>query len=214
MKSNDMKDLEHYKFNIADSDNSFAFKQEPNIYPTVNQDGCYRYQDNQTELGNPLKKSNQTNHLQIVLFVTWILVVLILLSGLVFISFWSKHLLPRSSNNYLSDQARLNDELGKSMTVNTQYIIVSRLVKPLGCSFYLKPDVADGLFIEQIEAGGPADQAGLSVSDQVLRLDNEKIKTLRDVLNVFNQKQTGDRITVIYSRDGVKQESTIVLDIP
>lgn len=92
-------------------------------------------------------------------------------------------------NLYRTGQNNLQTDVKQLQTVDASHVIVSKIGKPFGCSFFMKQNMTDGLFIEQIVKGGPADQAGLLVRDQILFLDDQKIETIRDVINICDQKK-------------------------
>ena len=70
-----------------------------------------------------------------------------------------------------------------------------------------------GITIYEVEAKGPADQAGLKAGDVILTLDGRPTQTDTAFRDALSTKQPGDRVDVVYSRDG-KQAETKVFVMP
>ena len=77
-------------------------------------------------------------------------------------------------------------------------------------SFHLK-DGENGVLINGIVDGGPADQAGLSVGDVILAIDEQKIETPSQLVNVIGFTPPGRKVTVSYLRDGNRQTLTLTV---
>ncbi|NLJ69974.1 MAG: PDZ domain-containing protein [Clostridiaceae bacterium] len=207
-----MKDTKHFKSNITDKYNFYSSEPEPKKYPTVNLDGNYCYfSPEQNSNSNEKNKGNQKSN-NILWIVFGVLLFVSLFCGLLFISYY----FPEAHINQLNLNRRgkeyLQADTKQLQTIDASHVIVSKIGQPFGCSFFMKQNMADGLFIEQIIKDGPADQAGLLVSDQILFLDEQKIQTIRDVLNVCQQKETGDEIKVVFVRDGVEHETVMIIN--
>lgn len=76
----------------------------------------------------------------------------------------------------------------------------------------LPRDVKEGVMIERVVPNSPADKAGLQELDVIVEMDGEKIN---DVIalrkHLYNEKQIGDQMSVIYYREGQRQEATLKL---
>ncbi len=65
----------------------------------------------------------------------------------------------------------------------------------------LPDEVFSGVIV--VEAVGPAAQAGLMLNDIIVKLDNKKINSTRELRRyLYNEKQVGDSIQVSYYREG------------
>ncbi|MEK4222078.1 S1C family serine protease [Bacillus sp. FSL W8-0116] len=76
----------------------------------------------------------------------------------------------------------------------------------------LPSNVKDGVMIEQVLPNSPADKAGLKELDVIVQLDDQKI---HDILGLrkylYNNKKTGDTITVKFYREGKLKTTTVKL---
>jgi serine protease Do len=76
----------------------------------------------------------------------------------------------------------------------------------------LPSDVKDGVMIEQVLPNSPAERAGLKELDVIVQLDGQKI---HDILGLrkylYNNKKTGDTITVKFYREGKLKTTTLKL---
>ncbi|MCX6804831.1 MAG: trypsin-like peptidase domain-containing protein [Patescibacteria group bacterium] len=60
--------------------------------------------------------------------------------------------------------------------------------------------------------GSPADKAGLQEGDIIIKLDGKDINELTSISSVIGKKKSGDKIEVVYLRDGKQNKATLVLD--
>ncbi|MEN2985733.1 MAG: PDZ domain-containing protein [Thermodesulfovibrionaceae bacterium] len=74
--------------------------------------------------------------------------------------------------------------------------------------------INEGVVVTNIYEGGPADKAGILRGDVIVEVDKQKIRELRDLQNILSSKLSGDILTVTYLRNGVKKDSSIVLEEP
>ncbi|HHU52835.1 MAG TPA: PDZ domain-containing protein [Clostridiaceae bacterium] len=207
-----MKDTEHFKSNISDKYILNNSEPEPKKYPTVNLDGSYYY--SYPEQDSNINKNDQTNNknnntlwivFSAVLFVS-------LFCGLLFVSDYFPKEQINQFNLYRADQSNRQTDVKQSQMIDAGHVIVNKIGKPFGCSFFINKNMSEGLFIEQIVEDGPADQAGLSARDQIVFLDDQKIETIRDVIDICNQKKTGDVVKVIFVRNDIEYETLITID--
>jgi len=69
-----------------------------------------------------------------------------------------------------------------------------------------------GTYIAKVEAGTPAEKAGLQEEDVIVKIDDEKITTVEDVQKICKKHKVGDTITVeiyrfkdgLYTKESVK----------
>lgn len=78
--------------------------------------------------------------------------------------------------------------------------------------FGISFDNEDGVFVEAVTPGSPAEQAGLRVGDVIIKIGNRDIKRyvdLRDAL--YRDASVGDNVTIEYTRRGKlnKTEATL-----
>jgi len=71
-------------------------------------------------------------------------------------------------------------------------------------------DQAGNLTITNVEWDSPASQAGLSVQDEIVALNNIRV-TSRSVNEILSSGKAGDRLKVLFSRRGSIRETEIVL---
>jgi putative serine protease PepD len=72
-------------------------------------------------------------------------------------------------------------------------------------------DVSDGLFIQSVTAGGPAEKAGLAAGDVIVRVDGRAATTPDSLLLATVTKKAGDTVTVDYLRDGKSATAKVTL---
>jgi S1-C subfamily serine protease len=71
--------------------------------------------------------------------------------------------------------------------------------------------VDSGVGIGLVQAGSPADRAGLMAGDIIVRAAGEEIKNSGDLLRVLTEQRAGDTMTIEYYRDGNLKEATVTL---
>lgn len=92
------------------------------------------------------------------------------------------------------------------------YIGVSlqSLGSQMRASFHLKDD-ENGVLVNGIVAGGPADQAGLTVGDVILAINEQTIETPSQLVNIIGFTQPGRQVTVSYLRAGKRRTLTMTV---
>lgn len=75
----------------------------------------------------------------------------------------------------------------------------------------ISPSLEGGVKIEGVQAEGPAKKAGLEVSDVIVEIEGQKIKSLRGLLAVLSDKAAGDTIKLTVLRAGKEQSFTLTL---
>jgi S1-C subfamily serine protease len=86
--------------------------------------------------------------------------------------------------------------------------------------------VKQGVLIQAVEKGGPADKAGIEGGstpvtiegsevtvggDIVTEADGEKITNMEQIIELVNEKKPGDEVTLKYMRDGKEKTATVTL---
>lgn len=68
-----------------------------------------------------------------------------------------------------------------------------------------------GALVVTVTNGSPADKAGLSKGDVVVSVDGKPIQSNDDLVAAVRTRQPGDRIVVVYLRDGQQRQATVTL---
>jgi len=68
-----------------------------------------------------------------------------------------------------------------------------------------------GVRIGGTSPGGPAAAAGLREGDIIIRMDDKPVVGLRDLSDLLKTKQPGDRVTVLFLRQGKELKTAVVL---
>ncbi len=68
-----------------------------------------------------------------------------------------------------------------------------------------------GVYVQSVEAGGPAEQAGMLPEDIILALGDTKIQNYNDLARVLRACEPGDTTTVTVFRGGLERKLTITL---
>jgi S1-C subfamily serine protease len=83
--------------------------------------------------------------------------------------------------------------------------------------------VVAGVLVQQVISGGPADKAGILpirrgehletlAGDQILAINEDPIRTARDLLDLLTQYRAGDTVTVTILRDGQQKDVSVMLE--
>lgn len=68
---------------------------------------------------------------------------------------------------------------------------------------------ADVPVISQVQAGSPAEEAGLMAGDTIVKMDGRRVYNFREIVYKMLLNKGGDPVTFVYERDGEKREVTI-----
>jgi membrane protease YdiL (CAAX protease family) len=68
-----------------------------------------------------------------------------------------------------------------------------------------------GCFLEEVEPGSAAAEAGLQANDVLTSIDGTPVKTLPDLAAILSRKQAGDKIWVGFVRDGKPKQVEVTL---
>jgi serine protease Do len=69
----------------------------------------------------------------------------------------------------------------------------------------------NGVLVQQIQPGGPAEKAGLKVGDIILTIDGRAIKDGDDLVNEIASRRPGSSIRLGYLRDGKQADITVAI---
>ncbi|WP_078593357.1 S1C family serine protease [Evansella clarkii] len=77
----------------------------------------------------------------------------------------------------------------------------------------LPEEVRNGVYIEDVETGSPADNAGLQEGDVIVELDGTEVRDTHDLRKfLYTEKSIGDNITVGFYRQGERQVADLSLE--
>jgi Tol biopolymer transport system component len=68
-----------------------------------------------------------------------------------------------------------------------------------------------GVRLSGVSADSPAEAAGLRAGDIIIRIDDVDIKDLYALTDVLRERRPGERVLVVYVRDGQEQQAEVVL---
>ncbi len=103
------------------------------------------------------------------------------------------------------------DELIKSGSITRPYIGVALqdLTKDLAEYFGLKEP--KGAIIADVTPGGPADKAGLTRGDVILKINDNTIKNSNDVVEIVGNAKINEKLVIVVLRNGKTQFITVVV---
>lgn len=79
-------------------------------------------------------------------------------------------------------------------------------------SLNLPDEVEQGIYIRSVEPLSPADEGGLQAYDVITELDGEPVGDIVDLRkHLYEKKTVGEALTVVFYREGEKQETTVEL---
>jgi serine protease Do len=68
-----------------------------------------------------------------------------------------------------------------------------------------------GITISDVQAGSPADRAGLKVGDTVVSVDGKQVKNGDELVSDIASRKPGSKVTLGYLRNGKKEETTVTV---
>jgi putative serine protease PepD len=80
----------------------------------------------------------------------------------------------------------------------------------LGISGQNLPDNR-GALVQEVVTGGPAARAGIKPGDIIVELGGQKITSMDELIATLIQRQVGETVTVIYTRDGTRHSAKATL---
>jgi serine protease Do len=69
-----------------------------------------------------------------------------------------------------------------------------------------------GVIIEAVEPGSPAEKAGLKPGDVITSVNGNPVKTGSDLVNPIAQSPIGSKVRINYLRDGSQKETTVTVE--
>ena len=69
----------------------------------------------------------------------------------------------------------------------------------------------NGVLVQEVQPGGPADKAGLKSGDIITTIDGRNIKDGDDLVNEIASRRPGSAIRLGYIRDGKPQDTTVTI---
>jgi len=69
----------------------------------------------------------------------------------------------------------------------------------------------NGAFIQSVEKGSPAEEAGLKHGDVIIKVDNKNIEKSQDLINYISSQKPGTKVKVYAIRDGKEMDFTVKL---
>jgi len=87
---------------------------------------------------------------------------------------------------------------------------ITTLSHSMAEAFELKD--ATGALVNSVEPGRPGDKAGLKHGDVVVKVDDQPVKTNRDLIDYISSKAPGSKVALTYIRDGKEKTSVATLD--
>jgi serine protease Do len=68
-----------------------------------------------------------------------------------------------------------------------------------------------GIYVDDVVEGGPAEAAGIRSGDVIIRLDNTTVNGKAELMELIGQKNPGDKVTVVVSREGRETELALTM---
>ena len=103
-----------------------------------------------------------------------------------------------------------NDLIGPSHKV-TRGSIGIQFKEGLSASVNRVYGFKNGVLVQEVQPGGPADQAGLKAGDIVTSVDGRSIKDGDDLVNDIASRRPGSTIRLGYVRDGKAMDTTVTI---
>jgi serine protease Do len=69
----------------------------------------------------------------------------------------------------------------------------------------------NGVLVQEVQPGGPADKAGIKAGDIIVTVDGRSIKDGDDLVNEIASRRPGSTIRLGYIRDGNSQDTTVTI---
>ena len=75
----------------------------------------------------------------------------------------------------------------------------------------VKKPLARGEFVLHVQAGSPADEAGIEAGDLLLSINDEEIDKRLPFINLLMRHDVGETIEVLLLRNGVQRSFSVTL---
>lgn len=73
------------------------------------------------------------------------------------------------------------------------------------------PNLAEGVFVQDVMVGGPAYKAGIKAGDVITKARGKKVKTSDALITIIKRSKVGSKLTITYVREKVTKETLVVL---
>jgi hypothetical protein len=92
-----------------------------------------------------------------------------------------------------------------------QFTMLRRLRPAIGLT--MGPGAEEGTVqVERVDAGGPAEKAGIAAGDLICETDGRKVRSAYQAVDLILKKQPGDEIELVVKRDGKERPITLTLE--
>lgn len=108
--------------------------------------------------------------------------------------------------------ANRNTNQGPANQYQSQNQIQRRQDQPAGLGVSISESNQQGVTVEQVHRGSPAEQAGIREGDQIVRISGRQIRSVPDLLGTIQNMDPGQRVQVEVLRDGREQTLTATLE--
>ncbi|WP_053217442.1 S1C family serine protease [Virgibacillus senegalensis] len=79
-------------------------------------------------------------------------------------------------------------------------------------TLHLSEDIEEGIVVAQVQTGSPAEKAGLKKYDVITHVNDQTIGSMLDLKKyLYDETEVGDKVNIIYYRDGKKQRTSVAL---
>jgi len=92
-----------------------------------------------------------------------------------------------------------------------QFTMLRRLRPAIGLT--MGPGAEEGTVqVERVDAGGPAEKAGIKAGDVICETDGRKVRSAYQAVDLILKKQPGDEINLVVRQDGKEKPITLTLE--
>ncbi|MHB1136881.1 MAG: S1C family serine protease [Coriobacteriia bacterium] len=109
--------------------------------------------------------------------------------------------------------AKAADELIETGRVETPFLgIIGQTVTPALAAEQDLP-VEEGAYVVEVSAGSEAEKAGVSVDDVIVAVDDDRVRTMDDLVLAVRRRAVGDQVTLKIWRDGKEVELEMTVGV-
>jgi len=83
-------------------------------------------------------------------------------------------------------------------------------ISPLMAQLIGRPDI-QGVRVNSVEKGGPADKAGIKINDLIIKINGEKLSGARDVMDKVTELRPGTKSTFSVLRNGKERVLNVII---
>ena len=131
-------------------------------------------------------------------------------------------------NTAIASQSGHYEGIGFAMPINTAVKVYNDIIKSgkvtrgaIGVNYRAdaktnqalikSAGVSEGVFVESVPAGGPADKAGLKDGDVIVAVNGKSIHDGTDLVNIVSNTPVGTPVTLSAVRDGKRNDYKVVI---